>query len=448
MAVSVKAPLNHVEDNNGEPIVAAKQYVYEAGTTTLRPVYTDPALSTPADNPQISDAKGDFPRVFTAAGTYKIRQETSLGLLIAEWDDIDSGLSSGSSVLPISGGGTGSTTAAGARTNLDVPSNSELSDLATTISNLQSIVQNIVSAPQGRLTPTTGTPVIGSSVSAGTSVFYTAYTGNIVPIYDGAQFNARAFAADLSVTLNSNHVANAIYDVFMDWDGSQLRIGTGPAWNTASAGAGSRGAGAGTTEITRVGGLWVNRFSITARNGATTYAIDPSKGTYLGSIFMDGTNGQVSCHVDVGQSRKFGVWNAYNRATIVLQEADPGTSWAYGTNTVRPSNNSSSNSISTFTGLAEEEIELLFNQVCQPGGSGQGNNGIGWNSTTAYAASSKKGSVNSTSGLIGELHAMYVSPPGLGMNVATALENAPTSVGITFFGAVANNMLMTARYRG
>jgi hypothetical protein len=86
----------------------------------------------------------------------------------------------------------------------------------------------------------------------------------------------RTFAA-LELALNNpNHVASTLYDVFLDWDGAAVRIGTGPAWETSTAGSGARGTGAGTTEIERssVHGLWVNAEDVSARNGSSTYTIE------------------------------------------------------------------------------------------------------------------------------------------------------------------------------
>jgi hypothetical protein len=70
--------------------------------------------------------------------------------------------------------------------------------------------------------------------------------------------------------------------------------------------------------------------------------------TYLGSIFMDGTNGQISCHNTYGQSRKWGVWNAYNRDPITLLMGDSTASWTYSTATIRQSNAAAGNALTTF----------------------------------------------------------------------------------------------------
>jgi hypothetical protein len=141
MAMHGEKPFVHVSDSNGNPIVGAKLYVYEVGTTTERSIYSNEGLSVALDNPldgvNASDASGNFPRFYQATGTYKLRAETSASVLIWEYDNIDTGLPAGTGALPISRGGTGSTTAAAARAALDVPSNSELTDLATQITNLQ-----------------------------------------------------------------------------------------------------------------------------------------------------------------------------------------------------------------------------------------------------------------------------------------------------------------------
>lgn len=64
-------------------------------------------------------------------------------------------------------------------------------------------------APGGRLTLTTGVPVINADVTAATTVYYTAFAGNSIPIWNGSQFNYMPFASDLSLTLNSTILASS-----------------------------------------------------------------------------------------------------------------------------------------------------------------------------------------------------------------------------------------------
>ena len=96
----VKPPRSDVEDANGNPYVGAKLYVYVPGTTTPAAIYADAALSIPLANPLSgatgSDAAGNFPRAYIAAGAYKLRAETAAGILIWQEDNIDTGLSAGS----------------------------------------------------------------------------------------------------------------------------------------------------------------------------------------------------------------------------------------------------------------------------------------------------------------------------------------------------------------
>lgn len=449
MSLQIASPYIRVEDANGLPYVAARLYVYQPGTTTLASVYTDDGLSIAAANPATSNAKGEFPRIYTAAGTYKLRAETAAGVLIFEEDDIDTGLSAGTGALPVARGGTGATTAAGARSNLDVPSNSELSDLADDIASLRSSIQSLSAFPQGYLTLTSGTPIITSDVTAATAVYYCPLIGNLVPIWNGTSMIITNFS-ELTLTLVASHVASAIYDCFVISDNGTVRLVTGPAWNTATAGAGARGTGSNTTELTRsVGGLLTNANSMTARYGSTTLTVEANKGTYVGSLFMDGTNGQITCHRSYGQSRKWGVWNAYSRKPITLKAGDSTSTWS-ATSDMRAANGSSANSISLFAGLAEERFDCRYIQRMSGASSGtaaSAQNGIGFNSTTT--ASGKKGNYslnNASASTASDAVASYIVAPSLGMNVVTALE-AGISGTVTLSGTE-TNMLLIADWMG
>lgn len=447
MAISGIKPFVHVSDANGKPYVGAVLKVYQPGTTNLASIYTDAGLSIAAPNPMTgasgSDASGNFPHWYIAAGNYKLRAETSTGVLIWEVDNLDTGLSAGSGALPIASGGTGGTTATAALANLGAASTSDVTALATSIASILSTLQNIVSMPQGRLTPTSAIPVIISDAASATLVYYTPYVGNLIPIYDGSQFNTIAFA-ELTLTLNANHPANNIYDVFVFKDSGITLLGTGPAWNVASAGSGSRGAGAGTTELTRTkGGLWTNAFSMTARNGATTYTVNANCGTYVGSLFIDGSNGQVSCHRSYGSSRKFGIWNAYNRVPIFLKAGDSTGSWTETQTIFGLAHSLSTNSLNTFTGLAECQLDFRYTAQVATGGVQQFV-GIGFNSITV--ASGMQGNNPSTSATVANTPAFYTAPPSLGINLISCL-NRTASGTVTWFGNEAN-MLLLAQYLG
>lgn len=312
---------------------------------------------------------------------------------------------------------------------------------------------SLIVEPQGYLTLTSNLPVLAADVTAATAVYYTFLKGNLIPISDGSVFNLTPFT-ELTLTLVSNHSAGAIFDCFVISDSGTLRLVTGPAWTTATAGAGARGTGAGTTELQRFKGLWTNKVSMTGRYGSSTTTVAANCGTYVGSIYMDGTNGQVSCHRSYGQSRKWGVWNAYNRIPITLIAGDGTASWTSAPTTWRVSRAQTVNSLITFCGLAEEAISLQFLQMADSltnNTASNANIGIGLNSATV--ASGKVGENRSSTltstnaSLRSDLVASYQLAPTIGPNLINALEQAPSgTTNNTFFGAEIY-MRLTANWR-
>lgn len=323
-------------------------------------------------------------------------------------------------------------------------------------------------APQGRLTLVSGTPVLTSEQTGKTAVYYTPFVGDLIPIPNGTVFSIKEFA-ELTLTLNgTNYTANSLLDVFVALnpsDNSTVIIGSGPAWSSAT----SRGTGAGTTEIARLKGLFVNNNAITLRNNTTTYSVALKCAIYVGTIYIDGTAGQVSCHASFGQNRKWGVWNAYGREPIRLVCGDSTGNWQCTSSTPRASNNTPSsyalssfnlgsgtacNGASVLCGLPEEAVTVTFQQDANcstgSGSDGQFYGGVGWNSITAF--SGKPGSVGyngaSTSALvINTAVGKYSSLPFTGIAIAACCESLPQGVAATVYGTQ-TNMQMTVEYRG
>jgi len=216
--------------------------------------------------------------------------------------------------------------------------------------------------PQGRLTLTTGTPVMTASATAQTTVYYTpSNAGNYIPLYNGSTWTMTAFTEVSQATTDSTKspaaaTTNSNYDVFC-WDNSgTFRCTRGPAWTSDTA----RGTGAGTTELVRVDGRYLNAVSIT--NGPAA-----SRGTYVGTIRTNG-----SSQVDMifggagaagGENTILGVWNAYNRVNTALKNFDDTNSWQYTTATYRIKNGNNANKISFVVGLREDGIRAVNNQV-------------------------------------------------------------------------------------
>lgn len=75
-------------DGDGNPLVGAKLYFYEVGTTTLKTIYTTSALSTTAANPATSDSAGLFPAIFMGRDNYKVVLEDADGNEIFSEDPV------------------------------------------------------------------------------------------------------------------------------------------------------------------------------------------------------------------------------------------------------------------------------------------------------------------------------------------------------------------------
>ena len=82
------APVFQVLDEDGNPVVGAKLYFYDVGTTTLKTIYSDAALTTPAINPQVTDSRGIFAPIFLARDDYKVRLEKPDTTTIFEYDGV------------------------------------------------------------------------------------------------------------------------------------------------------------------------------------------------------------------------------------------------------------------------------------------------------------------------------------------------------------------------
>jgi hypothetical protein len=329
-------------------------------------------------------------------------------------------------------------------------------NLSTFVANLVTAIQAISTssapsappvAPGGRLTLTTGTPLINADVTGSTVVYYTPAVNASLPIYNGAAWTNYQQITDLSLSLTSAAAANDIVDVFACVSGGSPVLGFGPVWATNTPGSCARGVGAGTTQISRVNnGLWANTNIITLTNGASTYTNIPvGQATYLGSIAVDAVAGQTSCYLSWGQSRKWGVWNAYNRLPVCLQVGDSTASWTIGVTSWRSSNGNAANALQTFTGLPEEFLALEFVQLIQAitGSGSTYQNGIGYNSSSSPLG--KVGQVLAGVPFGSDGVAKYNASPSLGLNTVYALEDVQAS-SAKFYGG-STLMLLSACYR-
>lgn len=283
--------------------------------------------------------------------------------------------------------------------------------------------------PQGRLTLTTGTPVMTADVTTAGSIFYTPYIGNEIPIYNGISFTPTAFS-ELTLTLsNPNHAINTNYDVFIAFNGTTLTACSGPAW-TSDIG---RGAGAGTTELERKFGIQANKNSVTCRNGASTFTVGADMGTYVGTFRTSGTAGDTLFTMNPaaaagGGNARLYLWNAYNRVRVAATSKDSTDSWTYVTTTWRSLNNNTNNRISAVYGFAGDAITARLTGMGDSAAA-TGSVGVGLDSTTAYSGIPAIFAENGASPTMAT--AFYAGLPGDGFHFFQGLEigNTGTSYG-------------------
>lgn len=218
--------------------------------------------------------------------------------------------------------------------------------------------------PQGRLTLTSGTPVMATSVAAATTVFYTSYAGKNVPIPNGTAVAVyqlcaanTAGACEQSVALGSNWATNSNYDFFEGLNSGTPTLCSGPAWTSDTA----RGTGAGTTELQQLDGLNANKNTMTCRfNNTTTFSCAANQCTYLGTM-RTGAAGQTNfiygASAAGGTAGLFGIWNAYNRIQIKTTVTDSTANFTpYSSATIAALDGSNGNRVSFVNGLAEDGI--------------------------------------------------------------------------------------------
>jgi len=87
-------PVARIIDDNGKPIVGAKTYFYETGTTTLKTIYSDSLLTIPQANPVESLSGGTLPEIHLD-GIYKVVQtdenDVQIGQARDPYGNIDAG---------------------------------------------------------------------------------------------------------------------------------------------------------------------------------------------------------------------------------------------------------------------------------------------------------------------------------------------------------------------
>lgn len=289
--------------------------------------------------------------------------------------------------------------------------------------------------PQGRLTLSTGVPVMTSTVSGATSMYYTPYNGNVIPIYDGVSWTATQFN-EISVLLTDTTKnpaaigASKVNDWFVWNDSGTIRISHGPDWTNDT----TRSAG---TALARINGVLTNNVAIT--NGPAQ-----NRGTYVGTSRSNGSSTIdfiFGAAASGGTAGFFGVWNYYNRVLAVSTVTDSGANYTYAVATTRQARASAGNQVTVVQGFQEDGIAAsLYGEVIAPAGAGNnGAMGIGLDSTTAFFAGRVIVYTNAAAQVVGDCCQSFTLYPGIGVHTITSLEIA--GAGTCTFDVGSSNIL-------
>lgn len=261
----------------------------------------------------------------------------------------------------------------------------------------------------GRLTLSSGVPVLTSSVTGSGTVYFTPHKGNVIALYTGSAWKVMTFS-ELSITLSSLSSSTA-YDVFAYDNSGTVALDT-TAWTNATTRA---------TALTTQDGVMV-------KTGATTRR-------YLGSFITDGSK---QCSVTFGTIGTAGqgqcdIWNNNNQIGIDMTCGDSADSWSYATTSFRAYDggngaSGANNRVTLFIGNLGSPICALFTGASS-GATNTRAVGIGIDSVTTNSAIG--GYMASIVNLI-ESVARVNKVDLLGQHYIQALEKGNTS--ITFYG--------------
>lgn len=316
---------------------------------------------------------------------------------------------------------------------------------------LSAVAQAQTITPQGRLTLTSGSPVLTADVTAATTVYYDSYLGNTVPV---AGTNLTITSGEISMGLDAGvpHIASgSVYDIFAVNNSGSPALCAGPAWSTTT----SRGTGAGTTELHQDShGLWTNKNSLThcwgGASGTTDFgAVSADAGTYLGSLYGTAagqTGMQFGPNAASGGNNNFlALYNAYNQVQVRSFSQDSHANWTYATNTWRAAEGSNSNRITWLDGLRQSQVSASYAALAfESSGTPTAQVGVNFNSTSATPG----GIIGDAAGLQAGAVTAFIAGGNtttlLGLNYAQAMEIVTTATA-GFGTSPQNGLTLTIR---
>jgi len=398
---------------------AASTILYSNGANTVTGLATANSGVLVTDGSGVPSIATDIPTAVTIGGQYVYRV-AGTDVSVA---DGGTGVSTMTTAYaPVCAGTTATGALQVASTGLSTAGYVLTSNGASALPSFQaSSGSDSPQTPGGRLTLATGTPVTTADQTGKTTIYYTPYMGDKIPIYNGSSFTNTTFT-ELSVATSDTTKspaaigASKVNDWFVWNDGGTIRIGHGPDWtddNTRSAG----------TALTMVNGIYLNNATIT--NGPAA-----SRGTYVGTT-RSNSSSQLSDSASLRHT-----WNLYNRTPRSMVCAkETADSWTYTTATFRQANANTANQLDFCVGLIEDQVYAEARMICRNSSLGvYMTAGIGTNSTSVNSATTVQGATAAVVSQNFQSFASYVGYPVLGRNTLVQLEYSAATGTTTFFG--------------
>ncbi len=297
----------------------------------------------------------------------------------------------------------------------------------------------VASTPGGRLTLTSGTPVMTATQANAATIFYDCFHGgNRVPIYNGTiDLSLPIGSCEISTALQSSGTgvvnSGGVFDVWAVNVASTLTLcvatnGSGGGWASDTLGSNTaRGTGYSQLDTT-------TRPQITNANALTNCyngnsnkgTIAANQGTYLGTVYTSSA-GQVSWvlgQLNVSTSVLLGVWNAYNRVDVATGMSSATAIFANGGATQQAAGDATFKD-QYVVGIAEDTVVGDFQALGQPQISFPACFiSVGVDNLTS---ASNLGFVAASSGIITSMASHYTGYPGVGFHTLFPIETASGS---------------------
>jgi hypothetical protein len=284
-----------------------------------------------------------------------------------------------------------------------------------------------------RLSLVNGTAISESDQDNMGTVYMVPVENDNIAIYDGTAWQVRTYTQQSLILDSTTHTTNSNFSAFSYWNGSEVKVGSGPAWISNT----SPGSGSGTSEIELFEGRLVNKNAIILRNnGANSSSIAARQALLVGGFRCSGTA------TTSDSAKKRFLSNVYNKYPRTLKMVPTTTQWnltGADVITMRQANLDSFHQIETFfvTGGNPVDMNLTAMSLCGTA-SISIRFGIGWDQTgsgTPSDASINKMVQNYYVASLPHVnHYKLTHIPGQGYNRYVWLEAAGSATVRTVYG--------------